>query len=103
MAESEKKHRAMGLLMGVPMWGPVGQLLGTSDEVTYYKWKQQMLRKEEELDMNGFMSGQELAIELYAQKSTGEYIAMPATTMHQRFRDWVFAARKEYGAGGEVS
>ena len=45
-----------------------------------------MLRKEEELDLNGFMSGQELANELYAQKTAGD-VAMPATTMHQTFRE----------------
>ena len=53
------------------MWGPMAQLLGTSDELLHYKWKQLMLRKEEELDLNVFMSGQELANELYAQKATG--------------------------------
>ena len=92
VADAEKKHRAMGLLMGIPMWGSMAQLLGTSDEVTYFRWKQQMLRKEEELDLNGFMSGQELANELYAQKSAGD-VAMPATTMHQTFRGSGFSQR----------
>ena len=94
MADAEKKHRAMGLLMGIPMWGSMhmAQLLGTSDEVTYFQWKQQMLRKEEELDLNGFMSGQELANELYEQKSAGD-VAMPATTMHQTFRGSGFSQR----------
>ena len=83
VADTEKKHRAMGLLMGIPVWGPKAHLLGTSNEVTYFRWKQQMLRKEEELD--GFMAGQKLANELYAQKSAGE-VAIPATTMHQTFK-----------------
>ena len=39
-----------------------------------------MLRKEEELDLNGFMSGQELANELCAQKPAGD-VAMPATAI----------------------
>ena len=44
-----------------------------------------MLRKEEELDLNGFMSGQELADELYAQKTAGD-VAVPAMTIHQVLR-----------------
>ena len=42
--------------------------------------------------MNGFMSGQELANELYEQKSAGD-VAMPATTMHQTFRGSGFSQR----------
>ena len=78
----------MGQLMGIAM----AQLLGTSDKVMYFQWKQQMLRKEEELDLNGFMSGQVLANELYTQKSAGN-VAMPATTIHQTFQGSGFAPR----------
>ena len=48
VADSEKKHRAMGLLMRVPVaMGANGTASGTS-EVTCYTWQQWMLRKEEE-------------------------------------------------------
>ena len=102
VTDSEKNHQAMGLLIGIPMWGPMVQLLEMSDEVTIYNWKQQMLRKEEELDRNRFMSGQELANELYTQKTTGD-VAMPATrtimnrarAMHQTFRGSGFLQRGE--------
>ena len=50
VADLEKKHRAKGLLLGVPMWGSMAQLLGTGDGVSYLDWKQAMLSKEEEFD-----------------------------------------------------
>ena len=46
------------------MWGSMAQLLGTGDQVSYFDWKQAMLAKEEELDLNGEMMNQELADEL---------------------------------------
>ena len=31
----EKKHRAMGLISNVPIWGSMAHLLGTADSVSY--------------------------------------------------------------------
>ena len=44
-----------------------------------------MLRKEEEFEQNGAMSGQKLADELYGVRHPQEN-ALPATTLHQTFR-----------------
>ena len=34
----ENKHRAMGLISDVPVWGSMAHLLGTYDAVTYTEW-----------------------------------------------------------------
>ena len=97
----EKKHRAMGLLVGVPMWGPMAQLLGTGDHISYFAWKQAMLAKDEELDLNGEMTNQELADELYGQRTLGER-AFPATAIHQTFRGSGFIQRGGAQARGRT-
>ena len=83
--DQEKKHRAMGLISDVPTWGSMAHLLGTSDAVSYTEWREAMLRKEEEFEQNGEMSGQKLADELYGVRQPQEN-ALPATTLHQTFR-----------------
>ena len=83
--DQEKKHRAMGLISNAPTWGSMAHLLGTSDAVSYTEWRQAMLRKEEEFEQNGEMSGQKLADELYGMRRPQEN-ALPATTLHQTFR-----------------
>ena len=35
----EKKHRAIGLISDVPIWGSMTHLLGTSDAVSYTEWR----------------------------------------------------------------
>ena len=81
----EKKHRAIGLISDVPIWGSMAHLLGTADAVSYTEWREAMLRKEEEFEQNGVMSGQKLADELYGFRNPQEN-ALPATTLHQKFR-----------------
>ena len=95
VVDLEKKHRAMGLLLGVPMWGSMAQLLGTGDAVSYFDWKQAMLSKEEEFDLNGTMSNQTLADDLYARKMPSEG-AFPATAMHQTFRGSGYVQRGRF-------
>ena len=81
----EKKHRAIGLISDVPIWGSMAHLLGTADAVSYTEWREAMLRKEEEFEQNGVMSGQKLADELYGFRNPQEN-ELPATTLHQTFR-----------------
>ena len=83
--DQEKKHRAMGLISDVPIWGSMAHLLGTSDAVSYTDWREGMLRKEEEFEINGVMAGQKLADELYGMRLPQES-ALPATALHQTFR-----------------
>ena len=85
----------MGLLVGVPMWGPMAQLLGTGDHISYFAWKQAMLAKDEELDLNGEMTNQELADKLYGQRTLGER-AFPATAIRTSnlSRFWVHSKRR---------
>ena len=83
--DQEKKPRAMGLISDVPIWGSMARLLGTSDAVSYTDWREGMLRKEEEFEINGVMAGQRLADELYGMRLPQES-ALPATTLHQTFR-----------------
>ena len=83
------------------MWGSMAQLLGTGDQVSYFDWKQAMLAKEEELDLNGEMMNQELADELYGQKTLSER-AFPATAIHQTFGGLDLFREGEHKRGGEL-
>ena len=83
------------------MWGSMAQLLGTGDQVSYFDWKQAILAKEEELDLNGEMTNQELADELYGQKTLSER-AFPATAIHQTFRGSGFVQRGGAQARGRT-
>ena len=75
----------MGLIPNAPVWGSMAHLLGTSDVSSYTEWRQGMLRKEEEFELNGVMVGQRLADELYGMQNTQENVIM-ALVLHQTFR-----------------
>ena len=94
----EMKHRAMSLISEAHTWGAMAHLLGTGDGVSYAQWQIAMLKKEEELEQNGIMSGQTLADDLYGRKVEGEG-AFPATTLHQTFRGSGFQQRGRIGRG----
>ena len=89
--DAEMKHRAMSLISTVPIWGFMAHLLGAGGGVSYREWKQQMMRKEEEIKQNGQIAGKQLADELYGHKATD--VASPATALHQTFRGSGFSDR----------
>ena len=80
----EMKHRAMSLIADAQTWGAMAHLLGTGDGVSFRQWQAAMLKKEEEFDQNGVMSGQKLANDLYGKREENEGV-FQATTIHQTF------------------
>ena len=84
----EKKHRAMGLISDVPVWGSMAHLLGIP-AVSYTEWRQTILRKVEEFEQNGRCQGKNWLIdELYGhgvRHPQDPENALPATTLHQTF------------------
>ena len=83
--DQKKKHREMGLISDAAVWGSMAHLLGTADAVSYTEWRQGMLRKEEEFELNGVRAGQRLADELYGMRNTQDN-ALMVTSLHQTFR-----------------
>ena len=71
----------------------MAHLLGTGDGVSYRQWQAAMLKKEEEFEQNGVMTGQTLANDLYGKREDSE-AAFQATTMHQTFRGSGFGNRR---------
>ena len=95
----EKKHRAMSLISEARMWGAMSHLLGTGDNVSYKDWQTAMLRKEEEFEQNGCISGQGLADNLYGKKDGTEGV-FQATALHQTYRGSGFNSRASgFGRG----
>ena len=60
----EMKHRAMSLIADAQTWGAMAHLLETGDGISYRQWQVAMLKKEEEFEQNGVMTGQTLANDL---------------------------------------
>ena len=99
----EMKHRAMILIADAQTWGAMAHLLGTGDGISFRQWQAAMLKKEEEFDQNGVMSGQTLANELYRKREENEGV-FQATTIHQTFRGQDLATGEGVLAGtGEHS
>ena len=56
----------------------MAQLSGTGGNLSYFDWKQTMLSKEEEFDLNGMLSNQILADDLYAHRIPSVQRSIPS-------------------------